>query len=147
MANRDEGMGVMVAGSEREGVMVDRLLLGEGESEVSFGARHAPPTTQERNSRGTNKETKTRNPCRHRHVQCMFHLSFIHTMLVVLLAYSSNLFRRCSGGVPVKTVFERNYFSHENMENHKFESTSGVPLGEQTTYFHNMYGCAWLGGK
>ena len=43
-----------------------------------------------------------------------------------------------SGGVQVKVVFERNYFSHDNTENDQSDSTSGVPLGRQKACFPRM---------
>ena len=60
---------------------------------------------------------------------------------------SGNLFRQCSTGDPPKTVFECKCFSHDNTEYDKSESTNGVPLGYQTTYFPSMNWCAWLWGK
>ena len=42
-ANRDEGMGVVVAGVEGEGVVGGGVVVGEGEGEVSSGAPRAPP--------------------------------------------------------------------------------------------------------
>ena len=45
MANRDEGMGLGVAGAEVEAVVVDRVVVGEGEEEVSSGVPCRPPTT------------------------------------------------------------------------------------------------------
>ena len=44
---------------------------------------------------------------------------------------SGNLFRRCSGGVPL-AVFERNYFSHDNIQYAKFVRTNIVLLGQQS---------------
>ena len=46
-ANRDEGIGVEVAGWKGEGVVGDGSVVGQGKGEVSSGAPRAPPTTQE----------------------------------------------------------------------------------------------------
>ena len=46
-ANRDEGMGVEVAGLEGEGVVGDESVVGKGDKGVSSGAPRAPPTTQD----------------------------------------------------------------------------------------------------
>ena len=88
---------------------------------------------------------------RHLDLQCMFHLPFIRPFIFVSLACSGCVPLPCSGGVPVvfwqKLFLKCKYFSHDNTEYDKSESTSGVPLGYQTTYFHSMNGCALLGGK
>ena len=55
-ANRDEGMGVEVAGLEGEGVVGDGSVVGEGEGAVSSGAPRAPPTTQEEYPRDVQRD-------------------------------------------------------------------------------------------
>ena len=61
--------------------------------------------------------------------------------------FSSNFFRQCFGGVPIKTVFEMNLFLYDNAKSDQLESTSGEALGKQATYFPIMSGSAWLRGK
>ena len=52
-------------------------------------------------------------PCRHPHLQCLFHLPFNHTLLFVSLACSGGVLVTGSGGVPV--VFKQKLFLHANV--------------------------------